>query len=141
MVCAVSASSTTKQAPFRINHALVGHLFYQSSRKKIIYRKVCFTPKIEYSALQQEAIFVNAEGILSKPPSHSTLYRELRRRGLTNYKAKKRPKFTRAHAALRLKFAHEHRYFPWGQHTLKFSDECAVQTGSGGNQQWSYRFP
>jgi transposase len=63
-------------------------------QKKIIYRKVRFTPKIEYSALQQEAIFVNTEGTLSKPPSHSTLYSELQRRGLTNHKAKKRPKFT-----------------------------------------------
>jgi transposase len=89
-------------------------------QKKIIYRKVRSTPKIEYSALQQEAIFVNAEGTLSKPPSHSTLYRELRRRGLTNHKAKKRLKFTRAHAALRLKFAREHRHFPWGRRTLKF---------------------
>ena len=110
-------------------------------QKKVIYRKVRSTPKIEYSALQQEAIFVNAEGTLSKPPSHSTLYRELRRRGLTNHKAKKRPKFTRAHAALRLKFAREHRYFPWGRRTLKFSDECSVQKGSGGNLQWCFRFP
>jgi transposase len=110
-------------------------------QKKIIYRKVRFTPKIEYSALQQEAIFVNTESTLSKPPSHSTLYSELQRHGLTNHKAKKRPKFTWAHAVLRQKFARLHQYFLWGRRTLKFSDECSVQKGSGGNQLWCFCFP
>jgi transposase len=79
--------------------------------KKIIYRKLRAAPKIEYSQLAKEAIFVNAEGTPSKPPSRSTLYWALTRRGLTNYKAKKRSKFTCAHALLRLKFAHKYRHF------------------------------
>jgi transposase len=58
------------------------------AHKKIIYREVRAAPKIEYSELQQESIFVNHKGTPSKPPSRSTLYRELRRRGLTNHKAK-----------------------------------------------------
>ena len=111
------------------------------AQKKIIYRKVRAAPRIEYSELQQESIFVNYKGTPSKPPSRSTLYRELRRRGLTNHKAKKRPKFNRRHAALRLKFSREYRHFPWGRRTLKFSDECSVQKGSGGNQEWCFRFP
>jgi hypothetical protein len=41
---------------------------------------------------------------------------------------------------LRLKFAREHRYFPWSWRTLKFSDEYSVQKGSGGNQQWCFCF-
>jgi hypothetical protein len=63
---------------------------------------------MEYSELAQEAIFVNHEGTPSKPPSRSTLYQELRRRGLTNYKAKKRLKFNRRHTSLRLKFSREY---------------------------------
>jgi transposase len=110
-------------------------------QKKIIYRKVRAAPKIEYSQLAKEAIFVNAEGTPSKPPSRSTLYRALKRRGLTNYKAEKRPKFTRAHALLRLKFAHKYRHFAWVRRTLKFSDECSVQKGSGANQEWCFRYP
>jgi len=110
-------------------------------QKKILFRKVRAAPKIEYSQLSKEAIFVNAEGTPSKPPSRSTLYRALKRHGLTNYKAKKRPNFTRAHALLRLKFAHEYRHFVWVRRTLKFSDECSVQKGSGANQEWCFRYP
>jgi transposase len=111
------------------------------AQKKIIYRKVHTAPKIEYSELQHESIFVNHEGTPSKPPSCSILYRELCRRGLTNHKAKKRPKFNPGHAALRLKFSREYRTFRWGRHTLKFSDECLVQKGSSGNQEWCFQFP
>ena len=84
---------------------------------------------------------MNAEGTPSKPPSRSTLYQALKRHGLTNYKAKKRSKFTRAHALLRLKFAHEYRHCPWVRRTLKFSDECSVQKASGANQEWCFRYP
>jgi transposase len=104
-------------------------------QKKIIYRKVRAAPKIKYSQLAKEAIFVNAGGTPSKPPSRSTLYRALKRRGLTNYKARKRPKFTRAHALLRLKFAHKYRHFAWVRRMLKFSDKCSVQKGSSANQE------
>jgi hypothetical protein len=96
---------------------------------------------MEYLQLAQEAIFVNAEGTPSKPPSRSTLYRALKRRGLTKDKAKRCPKFDREHALLRLKFAREYRHCAWGRRTLKFSDECSVQNGSGGNQEWYFRLP
>jgi transposase len=110
-------------------------------QKKIIYRKARATPKIEYSELIKEGVFVNPDGPYSKLPSRSTLYRELKRHGLTNHKAKKRPKFNCGHAALRLKFAREYRNFRWGCHTLKFSDECSVEKGSGANQECCFRFP
>jgi transposase len=110
-------------------------------QKKILYRKARSKPKIEYSELRKDGIFVNADGTLSKPPSRTTLYRLLKGRGLTNHRCKKRPKFNRGHAALRLKFAREYRRFPWGRRTLKFSDECSVAKGAGQNQQWAFRFP
>jgi transposase len=69
--------------------ARTGHsptlLLYQ---KKIIYRAVCAAPKIKYSKLAEAALFVDAEGTPSKPPSHSTLYRYLREHGLANYRCK-----------------------------------------------------
>jgi transposase len=108
-------------------------------QKKIIYRKVRTAPKIEYSEPAKEGVSVNTEGTPSKPPSRSTLYRALGRRGLTNHKAKERPKFNRGHAALRLKFAREYRHFRWNCRTLKFSDECSVEKGSGANQEWCFR--
>ena len=81
------------------------------AQKKIIYRKVRAAPKIEYSELAQEVIFVNYKGTPLKLPSRSTIYQELRRHSLTNHKAKKHLKFNRGHAALRLKFSREYRHF------------------------------
>jgi transposase len=57
-------------------------------QKKITYRKACAAPNIEYSKLAEAAVFVDAEGTPSKPPSHSTLYRCLKERGLANYRCK-----------------------------------------------------
>ncbi|KAF1923518.1 uncharacterized protein M421DRAFT_104392 [Didymella exigua CBS 183.55] len=68
------------------------------SQKKIIYRKARAAPKIEYSDLAKEAVYVNAEGTPSKPPSRSTLYRVLKQQGLTNLYCKKRLKLTAKHA-------------------------------------------
>jgi hypothetical protein len=110
-------------------------------QKKIIYRKARATPKIEYSELMKEEVFINPESPSSKLPSCSTLYRELKRHGLTNHKAKKRTKSNCKHATLHLKFAREYRNFLWGCHTLKFSDECSVEKGSGANQEWCFQFP
>jgi transposase len=111
------------------------------SQKKIIYRKVRATLKIEYSDLAKEAVFVNAEGTPLKPPSRSTLYRVLKRHSLTNSCCKKRPKLTWGYALRRLKFCREHCRFAWARRTLKFSDECLVEKGSGYNQEWCFWYP
>jgi transposase len=111
------------------------------NQEKIIYRKARAAPKIEYSKLIEEGVLVNADGTASKPPSKSTLYRALKRRGLTNYQCKVRPKLNRGHALKRMKFCRDYRQFPWGRCTLKFSDECSVQKGSGHNQEWCFRYP
>ncbi|KAI1518219.1 Transposase [Pyrenophora tritici-repentis] len=112
-----------------------------SHTKKIIYRKARAASKIEYSELAKEGVVVNADRTTSKPPSRRTLYRVLKGEGLTNHRCKKRPKLNRGHAAKRLQFARQYRQFAWGRRTLKFSDECLVQKGSGANQEWCFRFP
>jgi transposase/transposase-like protein len=109
-------------------------------QKKIIYRKARAAPKIEYSDLSQVGVFVNAEGTPSKPPSRSTLYQCLKGYGLTNFRCKKRPKLNRGHVAKRLQFCRQYRHFQWSRQTLKFSDECSVQKGSGHNTEWCFRF-
>jgi transposase len=83
-----------------------------SHTKKIIYRKARAAPKIAYSELAKEGEVVNADRTTSKPPSGRTLYRVLKREGLTNYCCKKRPKLTREHARKRRKFEREYRRFP-----------------------------
>jgi hypothetical protein len=90
------------------------------NQKKIIYWKACATPKIEYSKLIKEGVFVNADGISSKPPSKSTLYCALKRHGLTNYQSKVCPKLNRRLALKRMKFCRDYQQFPWGCHMLKF---------------------
>jgi transposase len=110
-------------------------------QKKMIYRKARAAPKIEYSELAEHGVFVNEEGYRSKLPSRSTLYRALKGQGLTKYRCKVRPKLTQVHASKRVRFCREYRNFPWGRRTLKFSDECSVQKGSGHNTEWCFRYP
>jgi transposase len=107
-------------------------------QKKIIYQKACAAPKMEYSELSKEGVFVNPDGTPLKPPSHSTLYRMLKDRGLTKSPCKKRPKLNRGHALRRLQFCKQYRNFRWGQRTLKFSDKCSVQKGAGNSQEWCF---
>jgi hypothetical protein len=59
-----------------------------ASDKKIIYRKARAAPKLEYSELAKAGVVVSANGTPSKPPSRSTLYRLLKRHGLTNFPCK-----------------------------------------------------
>jgi transposase len=110
-------------------------------QKKVIYRKARAAPKIEYSKLAAAAVLVAQDRTPSKPPSRTTLWRVLKRRGLTNYRCKKRPKLTSKHARDRRSFCERWRGFRWERRTVKFSDECSVQKGSGGNNEWCFRFP
>jgi transposase len=110
-------------------------------QKKIIYRQARAAPKIEYSELAIVGVFVRPDGTTSKPPSYSTLYRTLKGTGLTNHRSKKRPKLNRRHAVKRLQFCRQYRHFQWHQRTVKFSDECSAQKGSGANQEWCFWFP
>jgi transposase-like protein len=65
-------TATTEERPRSGRPRILSH-----HQEKIIYRKVRAAPKLEYSDLAKHAVFVNAEGTPSKPPSRSTLYRVL----------------------------------------------------------------
>ena len=109
-------------------------------QKKLLYRAARKDPKITYAGLEGVAQVTALDTPPSKPPSHSTLYRTLKVSGLTNYRCKKRPKLSRGHALLRLKFCREYRHYPWKRRPLKFSDECSLQKGSGHTQEWCFRY-
>ncbi|EOA85953.1 uncharacterized protein SETTUDRAFT_169516, partial [Exserohilum turcica Et28A] len=98
-------------------------------------------PKILYEDLAKVASFVKEDETISKPPSHRTLSRVLRSRGLVNYRCKLRPKLTATHARKRLAFAREYRNFPWQRRIVKFSDECLVQKNAGSTTEWCFRYP
>jgi transposase len=122
--------TTTKEKPCSgCPHILSLH------QKKIKYRKASAAPKIEYSELAKVGTFVNADGTPLKPPSHSTLYQALKRHGLSNFRCKLRPKLSFVHVRKRRELCKTYRNFPWGCCTLKLSDECSVQKGSGHNQE------
>ena len=72
-----------------------------------IHRAVRAAPKIEYKELLEVTTIHYSDGTTSKPPSRTTLYRMPKRRGLTNYKAQKRPILTLACALGRLRFCRE----------------------------------
>ena len=109
-------------------------------QKKIVYRKARAQPKIEYSELAEEAQFYSPNGTPSAPPSRSTLYRELRRRGLHNRRCKKRPNLTRKSAYVRFSFSSKNRNCNWRRPPMKFSDECSVQKGAGRTQEWAFKY-
>jgi hypothetical protein len=110
-------------------------------QKKVIYQKACAAPKIEYLELARVGMLVQPDGTTSKLPSHSTLYRTLKRAGLTNHRLKKRHKLNCGHVAKHLQFCRQHQHFQWHQRTVKFLNECSVQKGSGQNQEWCFWFP
>ncbi|OCK73154.1 hypothetical protein K432DRAFT_313566, partial [Lepidopterella palustris CBS 459.81] len=106
-------------------------------QKRLLYQAARQNPKIEYQKLWEKA------GLLEHPhpPSRSTMYRSLKKDGLTNHRCKKRPKMNAGHAKHRLKFCRQHRHFNWKRRTVKFSDECSVELGSGANAEWCFRYP
>jgi transposase len=73
-------------------------------QKKILLRKARGALKIEYAELAKAVQVVLLEGTPLTLPSKTTLYRELKRHGLSNYRCKKRPLLTRARARKRVLF-------------------------------------
>jgi hypothetical protein len=95
-----------------------------------IYREARKMPKITYQKLVGEA-GLDSPTHHRKAPSRSTIYRVLKKRGLTNRVAAVRPKLKPEHIVLRRQFERKHRNFRWHQQTVKFSDECSIERGSG----------
>ena len=58
-------------------------------QQKLVYRAARKTPKLEYHDLQKAAPLVDLDTPTQKPPSRSTLYRCLKRQGLTNHRTKR----------------------------------------------------
>jgi hypothetical protein len=122
---------------------LADHLYYCFGGKNDLYihQQACAATKLEYSELAKVVVVVSADGTRLKPPSRSTLYRLLKRLSLTNFPCKQHPKLNCTHALKRLQFCRQYRTFKWSQCTLKFSDECSIQKGSGRNRKWVFRYP
>jgi len=74
--------------------------------------------------------------------SRSTFTRLLKKYGISNWLAKKRPYLTAQAVKARLKFAQEHKdwtYNDWKK--VIFSDECSLERGAGARRVWVFRTP
>jgi hypothetical protein len=74
--------------------------------------------------------------------STSTLKRILKEYGITNWRAKRRPELSPAHAAARLTWCIKRK--DWNKETwgmVMWSDECSVERGRGKEQEWVFRTP
>jgi hypothetical protein len=98
---------TTQEAPCSGQVSILSR-----HQKKIIYRKACAAPKIEYSQLAEVRVFANPDCSFTKPPSRSTLYRVLEGCGLTSFCCKKHPRVIWEHALRHLAFCRQYHNFP-----------------------------
>ena len=98
---------------------------------RLIFRTLARTPKITAAQL-----------VASTVPhlSKKTIYRFLKKSGVQKWRCKKRPFLKPEHVAARLAWAHLHNGKPiefWRR--VKWSDECSLQRGKGGQIEWVYR--
>jgi hypothetical protein len=68
----------------------------------------------------------------------TTLKKILREHHIFNWRAKRRPHLTQAHANLRLAFALAHINTDWSRYL--FSDECSVEKGRGKKPLWAFGY-
>ena len=99
------------------------------SAKQRLFRAARKSPRIQYAALRSHAP--------GNKVCRRTIYSILKKRGLTNWRAKKRPKLSREDAEKRLEFARNMRSFNWRK--VIFSDECSVERGAGKDAVWVFR--
>jgi transposase len=106
---------------------------------RAILRIVRRSPRVEYAEL-----ILEARG-LANLVSRSTIYRILKKAGITNWVARKRPQLSPKDARNRLQWARwarlELRQDPQFFYKVKFSDECSVVRGSGRKRVWVFRTP
>jgi len=98
-----------------------------------ILRLIRVDPRLRYLEIR--------EALLSTY-SDDTLLRLLKRHGITNWRAKRRPLLTPDVAKKRLKWAKDH--VNWASDEWRaciWSDECSLERGAGGGRVWVFRTP
>ena len=106
---------------------------YTKADERHILRIVRAEPKLTYAQV------ILATGVTCKA---RTVKRILKSNGITNWRAKRRPELTAAHAAKRLAWCLKRRGWTkeeWG--LVMWSDECSVERGRGKVVDWVFRTP
>ena len=104
---------------------------YTDAEERLCIRHVRLHPKDTY----QEVI--DACQLSCK---RTTVKKILKKHGIINWRAKKRPELTEEHALKRLAWCLAHRGWTgeeWG--LVCWSDECSVERGRGGRGEWCFR--
>lgn len=74
--------------------------------------------------------------------SRSTIYRTLKKYGITNYIVKRRPHLKAIHARKRLEWYLERVNWPAEQwNRIIWTDECSLERGKGRPREWVFRKP
>lgn len=94
---------------------------------------------LRFARLNRQCTYSKLQKLVDPNPSHHTVWRLLKRNDIINWRSKKRPYLTEAHARLRLAFAHANLNTDWSQYL--FSDECSIEYGKGKKQAWSFGYP
>jgi hypothetical protein len=98
-----------------------------------VLRLVRSTPKITYKKIRKE---------LNITFSNDTLKRILERKGIKNWRCKRRPLLTPEVVRKRYQWAKDHVNWTLEQWSkCIFSDECSLERGSGGARAWAFRTP
>jgi transposase InsO family protein len=106
---------------------------YSEADERNLLRHVRLNPKDTYT---QVIIACNLDCEVS------TIKTILSRHGISNWRAKRRPLLTEAHAAARLAWCLAHRHWNWEDWGLVvWSDECSVERGRGKRSEWVFRTP
>jgi hypothetical protein len=104
---------------------------YTLSEERKILRHVRIHPKDTYEKVKLAC---------NLTISTSTIKRILKEHGILNWRARRRPFLTEAHAARRLAWCLHHKDYTvedWGKYM--WSDECSVERGRGKQNEWVFR--
>jgi hypothetical protein len=96
-----------------------------------ITRLVKKDPAVTYQGIKEQ---------LGLTVSNVTIRKVLQEQGISNWRKKRRPALTEAHARARLKWAREHQDWSvekWAK--VIWSDECSVERGKGKQTEWVFR--
>jgi hypothetical protein len=101
---------------------------------RALYREARKTPKIKYKDLLQRV------GLIPRI-SKTTAYRRLKDENLQKFRCKRRPRLVRKSARERVLWERRWRSFNFKRRTMRFSNKCSVQVGSGRDREWCFQLP
>jgi len=106
---------------------------YTDAEERLLLRHVRLNPKDTYQQV------IDVCGLSCKK---TTVKKILKKHGITNWRAKKRPELIEAHAMARLAWCLVRQGWTaeeWG--LVCWSDECSVERGRGKRTEWCFRTP